>query len=153
LPSQASLHEAALAAYDALRKRPACALVDVFGRSLGTAVSTYVAARRAVRKLVLVSPFDSITAVASERYPWAPIALLLADPFDAKALAPRIHTPLLAIAGTSDRTVTLRRSQSLLNAWGGPATLHTLAGAGHEDLLRPDAPWLAIRTFLDAISR
>lgn len=38
--------------------------VDVIGRSLGSAVAVQVAAHRPVRRLVLITPFDSVAALA-----------------------------------------------------------------------------------------
>ena len=38
--------------------------------------------------VVLVTPFDSLTAVAQHHYPWLPVRWLLSHPFDALGRAP-----------------------------------------------------------------
>jgi pimeloyl-ACP methyl ester carboxylesterase len=64
-PGEAALTADALAIYDAVAKRDD---VDphrmvVFGRSLGTAIATHLAAKRPVSGAILVSPYDSMTAI------------------------------------------------------------------------------------------
>jgi len=53
----------------------------LIGRSLGTAVASYVTSKIAIKKLVLITPFDSIESIAQNRYPIFPIKLLLKHPF------------------------------------------------------------------------
>jgi uncharacterized protein len=43
--------------------------IDVIGRSLGSGVAVYVASQRPVERLVLVTPYNSLAAVAAEHYP------------------------------------------------------------------------------------
>ena len=67
-PSEAALFADALAVFDALAGRPDVdsSRIVLVGRSLGSGVAAYVAAERAVAAVVLISPYDSMTAVASQ---------------------------------------------------------------------------------------
>jgi len=53
----------------------------VIGRSLGTAVASYVASKIAIKSVVLITPFDSIENVAQKRYPIFPVKYILKHPF------------------------------------------------------------------------
>jgi len=53
----------------------------VIGRSLGTAVASYVAYKIEVKKVILITPFDSIEHIAKIKYPFFPISLLLKHKF------------------------------------------------------------------------
>jgi len=86
-PSERALFADALLVLDALRERPDVdpARVALVGRSLGSGVATYVAANRPVAGVALVSPYDSVTALARRQFPWLPIELLLRHPFDSRS--------------------------------------------------------------------
>jgi len=49
----------------------------IIGRSLGTAVASYVASKVPVKTLLLITPFDSIENVAQNMYPIFPVKILL----------------------------------------------------------------------------
>src|SRR5262245_62679558 len=73
-PSETTLFGDALAVFDALASRPEIdrARIVLVGRSLGSGVATYVASERPVAAVVLISPYDSMTAIARRHYPWLP---------------------------------------------------------------------------------
>ena len=149
-PGEAALMSDALAIYDAVAKRGDvdARRIVVFGRSLGTAVATHVAAERPVAGAILVSPFDSMTAIGRLHYPWLPVSLLLRHRFDAIADAKRSTMPLLAIVGDSDTIIPAERSRALVDAWAGPKTWQVEAHAGHNDLAAEASFWSGVANFL-----
>ena len=149
-PGEAALKADALAVYDAVVRRDD---VDprrmvVFGRSLGTAVAAHLAAERRVAGAILVSPYDSMTAIGTLHYPWLPVSLLLRHRFDAIGDAKRNTMPLLAIVGGSDSIIPAERSRALFDAWSGPKTWQVVPQAGHNDLGSDDTFWTSIAQFL-----
>src|SRR5258706_1022683 len=78
-PGEPALTADALAIYDAVVRREDIdpRRIVVFGRSLGTAIAAHLAAERPVAGALLVSPFDSMTAVRKAHYPFLPVSLLL----------------------------------------------------------------------------
>ena len=149
-PGEPALAADALAIYDAIAKRDDVDphRIVVFGRSLGTAIATHLAAERPVAGAILVSPFDSMTAIGKLHYPWLPVSLLLRHRFDAIPDAKRNAMPMLAIVGGSDSIIPTNRSRALFDAWAGPKTWHVVPGAGHNDLGRDDAFWQAVAGYL-----
>jgi hypothetical protein len=99
--------------------------------------------------VILTSPFASARAVASELYPWLPIALLMRHPFDSERRAPSIHAPALILIGSADNVIPPWQSQRLAAAWGGPHESVVLEGFGHNDLDVNPRYAMAIRAFLD----
>ena len=118
------------------------------GRSLGSAIAVHVAAHRPVERVVLISPYDSIAAVATHHFPAALVNAIVSDRYDAAALAPRIRAPLLAIAAGRDDVIPIVHSRRLYDAWGGPKQWLELPLAGHNDLQAHDEYWQAIGKFL-----
>jgi uncharacterized protein len=149
-PGEPALTVDALAIYDALARREDIdpRRIVVFGRSLGTAIATHLAAERPVAGAILASPYDSLVAVGKLHYPWLPVSLLLRHRFDARADAQRNMTPLLAIVGDSDSIIPLERSQALFDAWAGPKTWQVVERADHNDLGASDAFWTGVARFL-----
>jgi hypothetical protein len=151
-PSQRDLCADALLVLDALARRADvdAERIALVGRSLGAGVASYVAAHRTVAGVVLVSPYDSMTAVGRHHYPWLPVGLLLKHPFDAQSLAPAIRVPLLAIAGGRDSVIPMAHSKRLFDAWGGPKRWVELPGAEHNDISSWPAFWPEVDAFLRA---
>ena len=77
----------------------------MIGRSLGSAVASYVASKRPVAKLALVTPFDSMANVAQAHYPWLPVRWLLQDKYDQAAYLRRYQGPLLVVRAGRDDVV------------------------------------------------
>ena len=151
-PSERVLCADAEMVLDALARRPDVdpARIVLAGGSLGTGVATHVAMRRPVQGVVLISPYDSMVALARHHYPFLPVRWLLRHPFDSITRAPGIRAPLLAIAGAHDAVIPLGHSRRLYDAWGGPKRWVVIPGVDHEDLGRQRAFWEPIRAFLDA---
>ncbi len=115
--------------------------IVVFGESLGTGVAVMLAADVPVRGLVLDSPYESIAAIASGRYWWLPVDLLMRDPFRAADAAPKVKAPVLAFACTDDWLTPYAGAQRLVDLLAGRKRLITfnrrchipgMAGAGDE---------------------
>ncbi|MFN0317952.1 MAG: alpha/beta hydrolase [Burkholderiales bacterium] len=154
-PSERVFLADGIALYDALAARPDVdrERIIVMGRSLGTGTATYVASQRKARAVVLLSPYDSLTAVAARIYPWLPVPLLMRHPFDSLSRAPSISSPMLAVAGTLDTIVPPSHSQRLHAAWKGEAHLHLLEGADHNDLLQHPGFWSKVDEFIERHAR
>src|SRR5205085_2530652 len=77
-PSMESINQAALDAYHILRSRNQNTPVCVLGESIGSGPACVLAREKvAPDKIVLVVPFDSMVNVASERFYFLPVRLML----------------------------------------------------------------------------
>lgn len=149
-PGERELAADALAIYDAVAARNGVdpKRIVVFGRSLGTALATRVAAERSVEGVILVSPYDSLSAVGSHHYPFLPVSLLLKHRFDAEADARRCRVPMLTIVASSDSIIPVARSQALYDAWAGPKTWQVVPHSDHNSLGATADFWRAVSAFL-----
>jgi pimeloyl-ACP methyl ester carboxylesterase len=149
-PGEPALTADSLAIYDAVTKRDDIDKhrIVVFGRSLGTAIATHLAAERPVAGAILVSPYDSMTAIGELHYPWLPVSLLLRHRFDAVPDARQNNMPMLAIVGGADSIIPEERSRALFDSWTGPKTWQLVPRAGHNDLSNDAAFWDGVAEFL-----
>ena len=135
--SEAGLRLDAEAGLAALHQRGiAAGRIVVWGESLGSGLATGLAARHAVGAVVLETPFTSIAAIAKQRYPFAPVDLLLKDRFDSMASIAAIRAPVLVAVAGRDRVVPPSMGRALYAAATAPAELWEVAEAGHNDLLQ-----------------
>jgi len=115
--------------------------IVLYGESLGAGVAVISAARyaeagRPARALILDSPYESIVAIAAARFWWAPVRLLMRDPFRADRAAPKVRQPTLAIHCTTDWLTPYEGGRRLLSKLAGPTRLVTIDGRCHAPTLR-----------------
>ena len=132
-PSEAAFLADSLAVYDMVRRHHDD--IVVMGRSLGSAMASWVAAHRPVSGLVLVTPFDSLATVAARHYPFFPVRLLLRDRYETASWAPLVEAPTLILAAADDEIVPPKSVERLHAAFRpGLATLRVIPGAGHNTI-------------------
>jgi hypothetical protein len=120
----------------------------VVGRSLGSGVAMQVAVRRPVRRLVLVTPFDSLVATAADLFPWLPVRHLLRDRWDSAAVADRLASPVLVVRAGRDATVRPARTDRLMEVLAADTAVLDLPDAEHATLHEDPAYWPVIEEFL-----
>lgn len=155
-PGESALFADALLAYDYAARRPDVDTTRIiaFGRSLGTGVAVHLAAHRALAGVVLISPYDSVRALAQSIYPWLPVGLMLKHPFDSLARAGSISVPLLCLVAERDNVIPVVHSRRLFDAWGGTDRRWiALDGADHNDVSGEQRYWEEIALFLSRFAR
>ena len=133
-PTEAALHEDAQALWALVSRSHGD--ITVMGRSLGSGVAVRLASVQPTAKhLILITPYDSIAAVAAAQFPWLPVRWLLADTFDSVAWAPRVKMPVTVIAAEHDAVIGRQHTQALLDRLPSGLLRYTeVPGAGHNDL-------------------
>ena len=132
-PSQKALYEDALALYDVVAKKHE--RISIGGRSLGTGVATHVAAHRAVRKLALITPYDSIASVAQGRYLMYPASWLLRDKYNAIAEVKDIEAKTFIVIAQNDKVIPRIHVQRLIKAFKKEQLKVTIIkNRGHMDI-------------------
>jgi pimeloyl-ACP methyl ester carboxylesterase len=146
-PSEKLLVADAQAIYDDIKSRHE--RVAVMGRSLGSGVATAVATSRPVEKLILVTPYDSITNVAADHYGWAPVRWLVRDSYDSVRRMKDIHAPALALIAARDDVVLRPRSEALVAAIPAPLRhVKIFQYATHNDINLQPGYRESLREFL-----
>ncbi len=149
-PGKKSFYDAALAIYDyaVAREDIDATNLVVMGRSIGTGTAVYLAAHRKVSAVILISPFESLRAVAQNSMWFLPVGLLLRHNFDSKKHAKQISAPLLAFYGTQDTTIPPQHTIRLTEYWKGKHVLVPLQGYSHNDIFNSEQLWVEVATFL-----
>jgi fermentation-respiration switch protein FrsA (DUF1100 family) len=143
-PSESTIREAMVAAYDFALARPELdrRRFIAYGRSLGGGAACLLARERPLAAVVLESTFTSVRAMAPR---FAAPGFLVRDPFDNLAEVSRYEGPLLVIHGARDDVIPPEHGKALAAAARRAKLL--LLPHGHND---GSTPWPEILQFLRA---
>jgi pimeloyl-ACP methyl ester carboxylesterase len=123
------------------------------GFSIGSGIAAELAAKRRLDGLILVTPFDSLKAVAQSMYPWLPIGPFFDHEIDAASAISGVKTPVAVIAGERDEIVPGTRTAALREKIPNLAFDRTISRAGHNDIYARSDFQAAMREALAAVSR
>lgn len=104
------------------------------GFSIGSGIAAQLATRRRLDGLILVTPFDSLKAVAQSMYPWLPIGPLFEHQIDAALACKKTDVPIAIVAAERDEIVRPERTAALRSHVRNLIFDRTIAGAGHNDI-------------------
>lgn len=136
-PSERSLKEFGLAAYDALVQREDVdpERIIIFGYSIGTGVADYVASLRDPAGLILMAPYsdgyDLYNGFANIFH--GPMRILVAFRMESNHFAEKVSIRPLILASKSDEMVDYDSSVRLSQRFPAGCTLRTLENIGHND--------------------
>jgi len=150
--SEHNLYADALAIFDQVSKKHN-GNITIVGRSLGSAIATYLASKRPVNQLILVTPFDSMVQVAKGILPILPVDWLLTERFDSKSRASAINVPTLIITAENDEVIPFARTESLINSIPVDLVKTTVIEAGHNDIDLAPQYFKEIQQFVFQIER
>jgi hypothetical protein len=132
-PSEKALFADALTLFDKVHdEHPK---IEIIGRSLGSGIAVYVASRRPVARLVLVTPYDSLEELAELQYPYIPVKWLLIDKFESSKFAPHVTAPTLIIAAQHDEIIPRESTELLVSRFSrARVSYRVVAEAGHNTI-------------------
>ena len=133
-PSASAILQDALPIHDYLATALASERIVAVGLSIGAGPAAYLASRRPIAGLILVTPFDSLTALAREHYPWAPVSLLLRHRMEIADMLAASSAPVALISAERDTVVPPRRTEPLRRSAGNLVLDRVISRAGHNDL-------------------
>jgi len=125
--------------YDFAVRRLRPARIVAVGLSIGSGVAASLAPKRRLDGLILVTPFDSLKAVAAGQYGWLPIRWLFRHEMKPAEWLRGSPVPTAIVAAERDSLIRAPRTEGLRRATGHLVYDKTIAGAGHNDIYdRPE---------------
>jgi dienelactone hydrolase len=136
--------------YDWLASQPGVdpSRLAVIGRSLGTGLAAFLVAHRQVAAVVLITPYDSILEIARQRFPFAPVRLLLRHRFESVRFARAARAPVLVLIAERDSVIPHEHTYRLIDAWAGDKYVVRILGSDHSDIQLNPQSWRAVQEFL-----
>ena len=153
-PSEQGLYADAAAAWTWLtrtRAIPAEKIV-IFGRSLGGALATQLAARTQPAALIVESSFDRLQSLAETHYPLLSHLIPLRYRFASVEHMAAVRCPVLVLHSPDDQVVPYRLGQRLYEAASEPKVFVELHGDHNQGFLRSQPQYQeALASFLKGL--
>jgi uncharacterized protein len=138
-PSAEALLADAPHIYDLAVHRLRPSRIVAIGFSVGSGVAASLAPRRRLDGLILVTPFDSLEAVAAGHYRWLPVRWLFRHEMKPAEWLRGSKVPTALVAAGGDTLIVAARTEGLRQAAGHLVYDKTITGAGHNDIYdRPE---------------
>ncbi|MEN1785103.1 MAG: alpha/beta fold hydrolase [Bacteroidota bacterium] len=112
-PTEDNLFKDAQRFYDHTLQRYAQEDIIIYGRSLGAAIATHLAANNHPRQLILETPFYNLLDVAKGRFPFLPVKRLLRYQFASDKHILKVASPIAIFHGTEDAVVPFESGHKL----------------------------------------
>jgi alpha/beta superfamily hydrolase len=134
--SEQAFYNDAQYCYDYLLKQYQESEITVYGRSLGTGISTFLASKNNPKQLILETPYYSILDVAKHRFPVFPVSLVLKYTFPSNAFIVDVKCSITMFHGTDDRVVPYASAEKLKAVSPkDKTTFITIEGGSHNNLI------------------
>ncbi len=153
--SKAGTFRDAFAAFGYLCSRPDLdpSRIVLFGRSLGTALATALAAERACAGVILESAFTSTDDVMRLYFRFFPPLPPGVIKYDSLSLIGKVGVPKLIIHGEFDEIIPLWMGERLHEAASPPKEFYLINGASHNDtyLAGGEAYFAKLKAFVHSV--
>ncbi len=150
-PSASAILDDALVVHDALADRLDTDEIVPVGLSIGAGPAGRIAAERPVAGVILVTPFDSLSALARHHYPWVPVEPFLRHRMPIAETVARTEVPAAVITAQYDSIVPAERSEPVIRAAHHLVMNRQVQGANHNDLYSDPAFASTMREALELI--
>ncbi len=120
----------------------------IVGRSLWTGIASYLATKRQIQKLILITPYDSMESLAKANYPYFPISILLKHKFNTQQIIQGYTGKVLFIIAENDSVIPYWHSQELINATQTEKNVVHIKWATHNSILSYSGALQEINNFI-----
>jgi pimeloyl-ACP methyl ester carboxylesterase len=127
--------------------------VFLIGESLGAGVAAAIIkdSPGPINGILLITPWDTLAAIAHEKFPWLPVRLLLTDSYDTIGNLHSYSGRVAVVGAERDEIIPIHHAQALYDALPGPAKrMWTVRGAGHNNWVAVVNPswWTEVMDFV-----
>ncbi len=136
-PDEPGTYADAMAAWQYLineRGTPADQIV-IFGRSMGAAIATELAAQTQPAALIIESAFTSAPDVAADHYWFLPVRMLARFDYNTRSYLENVDVPVLIIHSVDDEIIPVQHGEALYAVASDPKSYLELRGDHNQSFL------------------
>ena len=119
--------------------------VFLLGESLGCGVAAAVSRETTVKidGIILITPWDTLKAVARSKFPYIPVSLFLKDKYDTIDNLKTFKGRMAVVGAEHDEIIPVGHARNLFNSIAGPSKrMWVIREAGHNDWpMHVNAAW------------
>lgn len=147
--TEENLYKDALFCYNYLTDQFNHHNIIIYGRSLGTGIASWLAAKVKTSRLILETPYHDMHELILAHLPWKPAKLNLNYTLRSNKYLKKSEFPILFLHGTKDGVVPYSSGKKLFESIGNPyASMVSLVGGKHNDLSKFEEYWKSVEKFL-----
>jgi len=107
----------------------------LLGESLGCGVAAGAAGDKSlpIDGIILMTPWDTLQAVAKSKFPLLPVRWFMKDSYDNIENLKSFRGPIAVVSAERDEIIPIRHAETLFTALSGNKRMWTIKGAGHND--------------------
>jgi alpha-beta hydrolase superfamily lysophospholipase len=132
--TEQKLYDDALQLYIMARSKFPADSIILYGKSLGTGIASWLAARRSCKQLILETPYYSMTSLVQHYIPIYPVSTLLKYKLPVYKYLGLVNAPVTIFHGTEDRVIPYNNAHRLTAAMHSKDRFITIENAGHNNL-------------------
>ncbi|WP_457560359.1 alpha/beta hydrolase [Caminibacter sp.] len=125
----------------------------LIGRSLGSAVTSYVAANSSIKGLLLITPIDSIVNIAKARYPFLPVSFLVKHKFETYKYLKKVNAPVSLLLVKKDEIVPKKSIENVIKSIKNLSKIVVIDGVGHGNIYEYNYIFKLTENLLDSLHR
>ncbi len=123
----------------------------VAGRSLGSAVATYLASKEKVEKLLLITPIDSIRNIAKNKFGYLPVDFIIKHPFDADRWMPNVEADVAVLLVSNENIVPKESVKNIISKIKHLKFKKVIEGVNYSNLFEYPQTLQALKEALGAL--
>lgn len=108
--------------------------IIIYGKSLGTGIASWLGAKRTCERLILETPYYSMTSLVQHYLPVYPAGTLLRYKLPVYKYLSLVNAPVTVFHGTADKVIPYSNAHRLATAMHPKDGFITIENAGHNNL-------------------
>ncbi len=126
--------------------------IIIFGRSLGSAIATWLASQYDCAGLIIESGFSSVPSMAQRIYPFLPVKWLTRFRYDTASNVRKVNSPVLVIHSKTDRVIPYEEARLVFESARSDRRSFLEIQGDHNDgfLVSRDSYVAGLQSFLDS---
>jgi pimeloyl-ACP methyl ester carboxylesterase len=122
--------------------------IILFGRSIGTGPTVYVASQKKVSKVILETPYSSVSDLVKKYFPIIP-TFLVNYKLPSDEWIGEVSAPIYIFHGTEDNVIPISICKKLISSIKGKYEFYVISGGNHNDLDDFQEYWIPMKKILE----
>jgi len=118
------------------------------GRSLGSGIAVYLASKRKISKVILITPYDSILEVAKNKFPALLVNLILNDKYESVKYIKDVKCPVLLLCAERDEVIPVAHALKLYENIESTKKIEIIENARHNTITEDKKFWMKLNEFI-----
>ena len=132
--TEESMYDCAEQLYRLARTKFSADSIVIYGRSIGTGIAAWLASKHSCKRVLLETPYYSMTSLASHYFPIYPVSTIIKYKLPTFSYVQLVNAPVTIFHGTNDEVIPYSNSEKLKEVLRAKDEFVTIPGGKHNNL-------------------